>query len=166
MELTGHYTTKMETEVEDLGFKATIAYLRHIGYDIIEQETLTSAGAIDLVARNDAGALTFITLYASCHRMPDVRTIGDRSRRDLECRAMAYIDAHRDEVQNTCVTFDVVYVGLIGSDRAMIRHHRNVLAKPVDDDGLIRDENGGLSLEEFLKIEDDLAKDEPPFDEE
>ena len=133
MELRAHVSTEFEANLEQAGFKAAIRYLQRIGYDVIDREAATQAGIVDLVAV-DNGTLTFVTIYVSYHRMPSVRTLDDNARYDLERRAMSWLAEADEEFADMPVTFDVVYLGILSPHRALVRHHRSIMATPWDQD--------------------------------
>lgn len=158
--------------LDHLGMKAACAYMRHLGYEIIDQDWHSVAGTWDLVARKGI-ELVFVKLYFAEFKMPPSRAIGPNERSTLEQRAIAYLAAHQDQIERASISFDIMYICIIGEDRAMVRHHRNILSA---EDGERLCGDGTMTIDELLDQLDDEAKsemtppedvdNEPPFDEE
>ena len=128
---------KMTSErVAELGLKGATAYLRHTGCEILDTDWHSVAGTWDVVARDEDG-IRFVTVNAEEFALPGAidlytRRI-ERVRAQWERRAIAWLDAHRD-CTNVALSFDLVAVGLMGTDRAIIRHHKNVATAYSDDE--------------------------------
>lgn len=163
------------SEIDEQGIHAVRKWYEHLGMDCIDEKWESASGGFDLVER--AGdEIAFVTVYAKRYRMPDIHEIGIVTRRSMETRAIAWIDAH-PSIERARISFDIAYVTIIGESRALLRLHRDVL-KTVDGDRpngdymTYEDIIGSLSTEGLDEMLDDdvvLAakaqlKTDPPFD--
>ena len=160
-------------KMDHLGMRAAKAYLRHLGYEILDEDWNSACGKWDIVAKQGI-EIVFVRIYIGDFEMPTARIIRPRDRRNFEQRAICYLDMHRDTIERASVSFSVIYVCVMGEDRAMIRCHHNILAA---EDGETLNGSGEMSIDDLLEnLEEDAKKnaeladaddeDEPPFDEE
>lgn len=106
------------------GEDAAASFLYRLGYDIVERNWTCIAGEADIIAR-DGSWLVFVEVKtrSSCEKGFPSEAV-NRSKRDrYERIAALYI---RDcDVADAPVRFDIVSLVLLGSDRALVRHHIN-----------------------------------------
>ncbi len=112
--------------------KAAARYLDHRGYTVLETVWKCPAGTSDIVAE-DEGVLVFVDVSVreeSKRGFPtELNTESLRERR--EEIAFAWLTEHEDVV-DVAIRFDNIAMLLMGSDRAMIRHHVNALGGAVE----------------------------------
>lgn len=154
-------------DLHQLGITAAAKYMQHIGnFDVLDRDWQSAAGHWDLVMLDASGSvdeIIFIDVDAKQFGMPVPGDMYDRKRRDMEHRAIAWIDAHRDVVTDARLRFDNIDIAVIGRDRAIVRHAVHVLGSMGDMCGDADDLIGGLQwLESHFGDREDL--DEPPFD--
>lgn len=106
---------------------ASRKYLEHRGYDILDEGYLAMDGnRIDIVAK-DGDAIVFVDVIAreSCESSFPREDTSERARETHERAAIMWLAEHADEGPDVQVRFDVVSLLVLGSDRALIRHHIN-----------------------------------------
>ena len=120
-----------DTNLHALGINASAKYLQQVGdYDVLNREWENAAGRWDLVMHehnDDIDTIVFVDVDVRQYDMPAPIDIRDCNRRDMEHRAIAWIDAHRDDIHDVRLRFDRIDLAVIGTDRAIVRHSVNVL---------------------------------------
>lgn len=111
--------------------KAASRYLERRGYDILEEGWASSAGTSDVIA-TEGDTLVFVDVKArrdTDKGFPEGRVdAAERTRREMV--ALAYLAEH--DFADMAVRFDNVSLVVIGDDRALVRHHINVLYEAVE----------------------------------
>lgn len=107
--------------------KAASCFLERRGYDVLETNWKCPAGTSDIVAE-DGDVLVFVDVSArgSADRGFPTESCSQQARTRREMVALAYLTEHDDGTERP-VRFDNVAVVAFGPDRAMIRHHINIL---------------------------------------
>ena len=103
--------------------KAARMYLERRNYEVVEEGWANGDAAVDLIAR-DGEDLVFVDVHVNAEgtKLPDEHP--DRAR--FEAAAAVYL-ASCDEVDFP-VRYDVVSLLVVGSERALLRHHINALS--------------------------------------
>lgn len=116
--------------MNDLNAKAKQAaesFLSRRGYDILDDGWEDPSGIVDIVAR-EGDDVVFAEVAATrdgSRGFPRERS--DEARRAArEASALAYLAEH--DVTDMTVRFDTVSLVVLGSDRALVRHHVNCLS--------------------------------------
>ena len=124
-------------EFEEKVQKASERYLEHRGYEIIESkwESPEGTGTIDIIAKDEDGTIAFIDVEATKEKtsFPEAHF----TRENAETLAAEYLKDAPADVIDCCIRFDVLAMVVLGSDRALIRHHINCLGPACD---LLEDE--------------------------
>lgn len=120
--------------MSNLNLKATKAasrFLEHRGYEVLETGWKCPAGTSDIVAE-DGDVLVFVDVSArsSVDRGFPTDSCSQETRARREMVALAYLSEHPD-VTERLIRFDNVALLVVGPDRAMVRHHTNVLGEPA-----------------------------------
>lgn len=120
--------------MSNLNLKATKAasrFLEHRGYEVLETGWKCPAGTSDIVAE-DGDVLVFVDVSArsSIDRGFPTDSCSQETRARREMVALAYLSEHPD-VTERLIRFDNVALLVVGPDRAMVRHHTNVLGEPA-----------------------------------
>lgn len=120
--------------MSNLNLKATKAasrFLEHRGYEVLETGWKCPAGTSDIVAE-DGDVLVFVDVSArsSIDRGFPTDSCSQETRARREMVALAYLSEHPD-VAERLIRFDNVALLVVGPDRAMVRHHTNVLGEPA-----------------------------------
>ena len=119
----GRLTTR---EIGLRGEQAAAKYLERMGYQILERNWSCPFGEADIIAfDDDEAALVFVEVKtrSSEHTGLPEEAVGPAKRRRYESIALAYL---RDsDLTNVQVRFDVIALTLVGTDKALIRHHLN-----------------------------------------
>lgn len=112
--------------MQERGIKACAVFLERRGYEILERDWKCDAGKIDLIAKDDEDTVVFLEVHVydvAEEGMPE-DDVSLENRRRSEIIAGTYLAA-ADEV-DIKVRFDIISLLVIGSDRALLRHHINV----------------------------------------
>jgi len=114
-------------ELENRAIKAASMFVARRGYEVLDEEwgIPEQEVKIDLVAR-DMDDIVFIDVKARAHG--DSLPNEDIDRRRLESVAAKWLAAHPEEVDVT-VRFDAISLLVVGENRALLRHHINVLGQ-------------------------------------
>lgn len=103
--------------------KAAARYLEVRGFDILDQEWLCDNGLVDIICW-DGDTLVFVDVQTAFDGFPDQDdVIAKRSL--MEAVAIDYLG--ENEYVDIPVRFDAVCIVPVGTDRAFLRHHSNVL---------------------------------------
>lgn len=111
--------------------RAACQHLEQRGYTVLDASRDFPAGGKGIVAE-DGDALVF----ASVRVRDDVgrgfppEVEAEQRRTRYEAAALAYLAEH-DDIDSRPVRFDDIALVVLGSDRAMLRHHINVLGGPA-----------------------------------
>jgi putative endonuclease len=113
------------------GEAAAAAYLQRVGMTVAEMNWRTASGEIDIVAWDGPDLVMVEVKTRRSERMgtPEEAVSASKQRR-LVRLARAYIA--ETGARPRVVRFDVVALRVLGPDRALLRHHRNAFAVPVD----------------------------------
>ena len=115
-------------ELENRAIKAASMFVARRGYEVLDEEwgTPEQEIKIDLVAR-DENDIVFIDVKARAHgdSLPDE----DIDRKRLESVAARWLASHPDQAEDVTIRFDAISLLVIGEDRALLRHHINVLGQ-------------------------------------
>ncbi len=108
---------------------AASLFLNRRGYTVLECDWTCPAGTSDIVAR-EGDTLVFVDVSArsGADRGFPAEAHGGDVRVRREMIALAWLAEHANEVNET-VRFDNIALVTIGNNRAMIRHHINVLGE-------------------------------------
>lgn len=118
-------TRKRSTHNKELGRRgedAAVRFLERRGYDIVERNWTCFAGEADIIARDDE-VVVFVevkTRTGASNGLP-AEAVTKNKRERYEKIACAFLADY--DVVDVPVRFDVVSISLIGTDRAMVRHH-------------------------------------------
>jgi len=106
--------------------KAIAEYLSRVGFEIVERGYECDAGRIAYIATDgETGEFVFIFAKERQAELPELETEDIRS--VFERCACSYFAKNPDLTKNIDVRFDEVAIVVINDDRALLRHHRNVL---------------------------------------
>ena len=114
------------TEMNIRGMEAARCYLERRGYEVVDTDWSCRAGGIDIVAW-DEGTLVFVEVKTRTNLdggLPE-EAIRPEKRQRLEITAAHYLQEH--DFINIPLRFDAISLLVISNDRAMIRHHINVM---------------------------------------
>ena len=114
----------MTNELKQRAVKAASAFLERRGLEIVETAWSCEIGGIDVIAK-DEDALVFTCV--TCHDAADGGLPKDdvtSERRDQLERLAARFLATTEAI-DIAVRFDLISMLIIGTDRALIRHHIN-----------------------------------------
>lgn len=108
--------------------EAAAMFLSRRGYEIIERTWNEDEPKepIDIVAM-DGDTLVFVIVkgrQSADAGFPE----SNLDRKTLEAYAIGWFQAHPDQPSDTPFRFDVVALVVVGSDKALIRHHINAMA--------------------------------------
>ncbi|WP_303133342.1 YraN family protein [uncultured Olsenella sp.] len=114
----------MGKSIDERSHEAIRAYLRHRGIEVLEEGWARGSGSIDPIAMDDE-ELVFVDAATKCggHDMP--REEPDQGR--FERIAAAYL-AEAEVEGLTSIRYDIVSLLVTGSEKALLRHHKNVLS--------------------------------------
>ena len=113
----------MGRSIDERPHEAIRAYLRHRGIEVLEEGWTHGSDSIDFIAMDDE-ELVFVDAATKCggHGMPKEEPDQER----FERIAAAYLA--ESEVEGlTSIRYDIVSLLVTGSERALLRHHKNVL---------------------------------------
>ena len=115
--------TAMGKSIDERSHKAIRAYLEHRGIEVLEEGWAHGSDSIDFVAM-DEGELVFVDAATKCGGYDMPQEEPDRER--FERIAAAYLA--ESEVEGlTSIRYDIVSLLVTGSEKALLRHHKNVL---------------------------------------
>ena len=115
----------MEATINEKAQIAIERYLERRGFEILERNWAHGSDEVDFIADED-GDLVFINSSVSTNAHEGF-TEEKVDREAFERLAMAYLSEHLDGPDMT-VRFDIVSLVVVGEDRDLLRHHRNVLS--------------------------------------
>ena len=121
-----------DDDLQNRGVRAVCRYLEMQGHEIVHEHFDSVVGGFDIVSRDDGGAIHFVDVRVRKFGLPVVSDVSEGMRRRYENRAIAYLDAHRD-VTDVPLVFDVADVGVIGTDRAILRYQTSILSSTSDE---------------------------------
>ncbi|WP_282710987.1 YraN family protein [Lancefieldella sp. Marseille-Q7238] len=113
----------MEKSIYERLHEAIRAYLRHRGVEILEESWEHGSDDIGFIAM-DEGELVFVDTATKCGGYDMPREEPDRER--FERIASAYL-AESEEEGLTSIRYDIVSLLVVGSEKALLRHRKNVL---------------------------------------
>lgn len=107
--------------------EAAAKFLYRRGYDILEEGWSCEAGEVDIIAKEE-DTLVFVEVLVERDGTKDfpVEDASIEARARRERLAIRYLAAS-DKI-DCPVRFDVISLVIINSDKAMIRHHTNVMS--------------------------------------
>ena len=126
----------MTKKMQERAITASEKFVTRRGYEVLDTNWSPEEGiAIDLVADDD-GTIVFIDVNARegiDKGMPEENISGKRER--MEIAAAKWLAEHSDDDRFVDVTirFDIISMLVIGSDRALLRHHINCLGADFTD---------------------------------
>lgn len=100
-------------------------FLDRRGYEIIEQPWESDAGSRVSIVAKDEDALVFVSV--SARRDTDSLPAERPNREELERFAINWLKGNHEHA-DCPVRFDHIGLVVLGSDRALIRHHINAMA--------------------------------------
>ena len=114
------------SELKNRAIQAANAFITRRGYEVLDEEWGTTQEdlRVDLIAK-DENAIVFIDVKARANGDSLPEESIDRKR--LEQVAAQWLAAHPDAGSDITVRFDAISMLVIGEDRALLRHHINVL---------------------------------------
>lgn len=116
------------TDLQLRGIKAAKQYLRRRGMEVLTDEPFEcEAGTIEIIAKDEDGALCFIGVTVAESSTPFPACKDEDRRMSLEAIAMSFLAVRGDEYVDCQVRFDRVDIRVVSDDRALIRHHINML---------------------------------------
>lgn len=113
--------------LKEKSIQASKRYLEHRGYEVLDVSYPVMEGAeIDIVAK-DGDAIAFVDVTANgCTEDGLPReNISGISREVHEKAAIEWLKAHPEESSDVPIRFDIISLVVVGTDRALIRHHIN-----------------------------------------
>ena len=115
--------TAMGKSIDEKSHEAIRAYLRHRGIEVLEEGWAHGSDSIDFIAMDDE-ELVFVDTATKCGGYDMPRKEPDQER--FERIAAAYLAEF--EVEGlTSIRYDIVSLLVTGSEKALLRHHKNVL---------------------------------------
>lgn len=129
--------------MNDLNAKAKQAaesFLSRRGYDILDDGWEDPSGIVDIVAREgDVLVFAEVTVTRDSSRGFPRERSDEGCRAAREASALAYLAEH--DVTDMMVRFDTVSLVVLGSDRALVRHHINCLSVGIPQQELSSESN-------------------------
>ncbi|EHF01972.1 hypothetical protein HMPREF1008_01067 [Olsenella sp. oral taxon 809 str. F0356] len=113
----------MGKSIDERPHAAIRAYLKHGGVEVLEEGWARGSGSIDPIAMDDE-ELVFVDTATKCGGYDMPREEPDQGR--FERIAAAYL-AEAEVEGLTSIRYDIVSLLVTGSERALLRHHKNVL---------------------------------------
>jgi hypothetical protein len=113
----------MGKSIDEKSHEAMRAYLRHRGIEVLEEGWAHGGDVADFIAM-DGGELVFVDTATKCggYDMPKEEPDPER----FERIAAAY--PSEGEVEGlTSIRYDIVSLLVTGSEKALLRHHKNIL---------------------------------------
>lgn len=105
--------------------QAAAAYLNRRGYEIVEQPWEDDIDSPVSIVAQDEDALVFVSVAA--RRNSDSFPPEHVNEEELEGFAISWLKGNRDHAA-CAIRFDHIGLLLIGPDRALIKHHINVMS--------------------------------------
>ena len=123
----GKTAGERNAELGRRGEDAAARFLDRRGYDIIERNWTCVAGEADIIAR-DGEFVVFVEVKtrSSCEKGLPSEAVDAAKRERYERIAALYLQDF--DVVDVPIRFDIVSIVVVGSDRAMIRHHINAFS--------------------------------------
>lgn len=109
------------------GVDAAARYLEHMDYIIVERDYANSFGSFDIIAEDADGTLVFCNVFTGDgidKGFPSERITADR-RSAMEMVAAGFLSEY--DKTGVPLRFDSISLMVLGTDRAMMKHHVNVL---------------------------------------
>lgn len=122
----------MKETIQERAIKAAATFVTHRGYEVIETDWSPEEGiGIDVVAL-DEDCLVFIdvTSRESINKgLPEECPAGSRQR--MEIAAAKWLSKHLDDERfcGISIRFDMIAMMVLGSNRALLRHHINAIGR-------------------------------------
>ena len=113
----------MGKSIDERPHEAIRAYLRHRGIEVLEEGWTHGSDSIDFIGM-DGEELVFVDTATKCGGFDMPREEPDQER--FERIAAAYL-AEADVEDLTSIRYDIVSLLVTGSEKALLRHHKNVL---------------------------------------
>ena len=113
----------MGKRIDERSHEAIRAYLRHRGIEVLEEGWAHGSDSIDFIAMDDE-ELVFVDAATKCGGYDMPREEPDQER--FERIAAAYL-AEAEVEGLTSIRYDIVSLLVTGSEKALLRHHKNVL---------------------------------------
>lgn len=113
----------MGKSIDEKSHEAIRAYLKHRGIEVLEEGWAHGSDSIDFIAMDDE-ELVFVDTTTKCGGYDMPKEEPDQER--FERIATAYLA--ESEVEGlTSIRYDIVSLLVTGSEKALLRHHKNVL---------------------------------------
>lgn len=113
----------MGKSIDERSHEAIRAYLEHRGIEVLEEGWAHGTDSIDFVAMDDE-EFVFVDTDTKCGGYDMPKEEPDQGR--FERIAAAYLA--ESEVEGlTSIRYDIVSLLVTGSEKALLRHHKNVL---------------------------------------
>lgn len=110
----------------DRAKEAAARFFERKGYQILDRDFETPAGAIDFVVKDtDENVLVFCQVSVSSGEFAKV----DATRDQIEAMSIFYIVNKSDETQECAVRFDLIDFVVIDEGRLLLRHHINAFGE-------------------------------------
>ena len=113
----------MGKSVDERSREAIRAYLEHRGIEVLEEGWVHGSDGIDFIAMDDE-ELVFVDTATKCGGYDIPREEPDQER--FERIVAAYL-AEAEVEGLTSIRYDIVSLLVVGSEKALLRHHKNVL---------------------------------------
>lgn len=106
--------------------EAAARFFEQKGYQILDRDFETPAGAIDFVVKDtDENVLVFCHVSVSDGEFAKV----EANRGQIEAMSLFYMANKIDEIQDCAVRFDRIDIVVINEGRALLRHHINAFGE-------------------------------------
>ena len=115
--------TAMGKSINKRSHEAIRSYLKHRGIEVLKEGWAHGSDSIDFIAM-DSEELVFVDTTTKCGGFDMPREEPDQER--FERIAAAYL-AEADVEGLTSIRYDIVSLLVTGSEKALLRHHKNVL---------------------------------------
>ena len=113
----------MGKSIDKRSHEAIRAHLRHRGIEVLEEGWAHGSDSIDFIAANDE-ELVFVDTTTKCGGFDMPREEPDQERFGLIAAACV---AEAEVEGLTSIRYDIVSLLVTGSEKALLRHHKNVL---------------------------------------
>ena len=113
----------MGKSIDERSHEAVRAYLEHRGIEVLEEGWAHGSDGIGFIAM-DEGELVFVDAATKCGGYDMPKEEPDRERFE---RIAAACLAESEVEGLTSIRYDIVSLLVTGSERALLRHHKNVL---------------------------------------
>ena len=113
----------MGKSIDERSHEAIRAYLRHRGIEVLEEGWAHGSDSIDFIAMDDELVFVDTTTKFGGYDMPQEEPDQER----FERIAAAYL-AEAEVEGLTGIRYDIVSLLVTGSEKALLRHHKNVLS--------------------------------------